>query len=176
MSRNTWWSAGRCVVALALCATVGLASCAGENAEKSEQVSGRTEALGALNILTRNVDAGRSGANLSETVLKTSNVTKDTFGKVFELPVDDQIFAGLLYASNVTIGGASHNVVYAATVNNSVYAFDADVGGAPLWQKNFNNGAAPVFHTQVGQDCNGGYKDMSGNIGIVGTPVIDGSS
>jgi len=175
MSRNTWLSAGRCVIALALCATAGLASCAGETGEKSEQVSGRTEALGTLNILTRNVDAGRSGANLSETVLKVSNVNTATFGKVFELPVDDQIFAGLLYASNVTIGGASHNVVYAATVNNSVYAFDADVGGAPLWQRNFNNGAAPVFHTQVGQGC-GTYKDMSGNIGIVGTPVIDGSS
>lgn len=175
MSRKTWSSAGRFVVALALCATAGLASCAGENREQSEQVSGRTEPLGTLNILTRNIDAGRSGANLSETVLKTSNVNTSTFGKVFELPVDDQIFAGLLYASSVTIGGASHNVVYAATVNNSVYAFDADAGGAPLWQKNFNNGAVPVFHTQVGQNC-GTYNDMSGNIGIVGTPVIDGSS
>ena len=175
MSRNTWSSAGRFVVALALCATAGLASCAGGTGEKSEQVLGLTEPLGTLNILTRNVDAGRTGANLSETVLKTSNVNTSTFGKVFELPVDDQIFAGLLYASGVTIGGASHNVVYAETVNNSVYAFDADVGGAPLWQKNFNNGAVPVFHTQVGQAC-GTYSDMSGNIGIVGTPVIDGSS
>jgi len=149
-----------------------MASCAGES---SEPVSDRREPLGALNILTRNIDPGRSGANLAETVLNTSNVNQSTFGKVFELPVDDQIFAGLLYASNVVVAGASHNVVYAATVNNSVYAFDADTGGAPLWQRNFNNGAVPVFHTQVGQNC-GTYNDMSGNIGIVGTPVIDGSS
>jgi hypothetical protein len=172
LSRSNLWSAGRC--GLAWCAFVGAASCAVEGADRSEEVREQRQALGAFNVLTRNIDAGRTGANLSETVLTTSNVNASTFGKVFELAVDDQIYAGLLYASNVTIGGASHNVVYAATVNNSLYAFDADTG-APLWQKNFNNGAAPVFHTQVGQNC-GTYADMSGNIGIVGTPVIDGNS
>ena len=33
-------------------------------------------------------------------------------------------------------------------------------------------GIVPVFHTDVGQSC-GTYNDFDGNIGIVGTPVID---
>jgi hypothetical protein len=156
----------------AACAVAGVVSCAGD---KGEETAVQQQSLGALNILTRNNNDQRTGANLSETVLNTSNVKTSTFGKVFELAVDDQIYAGLLYASNVSIGGSNHNVIYAATVNNSVYAFDADRGGAPLWQNNFNNGFVPPNHTQVGQNC-GTYNDLSGNIGIVGTPVIDASS
>jgi len=159
---------------LALFVITGAASCATEQRASTEDVAESDQRLGSFNILTRNIDLGRTGANLNETVLKTSNVNSSTFGKVFELPVDDQVYAGLLYASNVTIDGANHNVVYVATVNNSVYAFDADTG-ATLWQKNFNNGAPPVNHNQVGEWC-GTYNDMSGNIGIVGTPVIDGTS
>src|SRR5262249_47736078 len=65
-------------------------------------------------------------------------------------------------------------------VNNTVYAFDADHAGgvgvaAPLWQRNFNNGGRPPNHTELGQAC-GSYNDFSGNIGVVGTPVIDGGS
>ena len=54
------------------------------------------------------------------------------------LPVDDEIYAGLLYAADVPIAGNKHNVLYVATVNNTVYAFDADsarVTGA-YWQVN----------------------------------------
>src|SRR6478609_8841631 len=159
---------------VAFCVISGAASCAIEQRATIEQAAETEQLLGSFNILTRNIDSGRTGANLVETALNTSNVNTSTFGKVFELPVDDQVFAGLLYASNVTIDGASHNVVYVATVNNSVYAFDADTGGT-LWQKNFNNGAPPVNHNQVGEAC-GAYTDFSGNIGIVGTPVIDGTS
>ena len=39
---------------------------------------------------------------------------------------------------NVTIPSqGTHNVVYVATENDSVYAFDADVAGPPLWQTSF---------------------------------------
>src|SRR5215468_1492853 len=125
-----------------------------------------------VEVLTRAYDNQRTGANLSEKTLKPSNVSSGQFGKLFMLPVDDQIYAGLLYAADVRIAGGRHNVLYVATVNNSVYAFDADRFGAPLWYRNFNGGGRPTRNSEVGKACKEGYKDFIGNIGIVGTPVI----
>src|SRR5215468_4728313 len=45
-------------------------------------------------VLTRAYDNQRTGANLSEKTLKPSNVSSGQFGKLFMLPVDDQIYAG----------------------------------------------------------------------------------
>src|SRR5215472_6272016 len=123
-------------------------------------------------VLTRAYDNQRTGANLSEKTLKPSIVNSNHFGKLFMLPVDDQIFAGLLYAADVRIAGGRHNVLYVATVNNSVYAFDADRFGPPLWYRNFNGAGRPTRNTEVGQACKDGYRDFIGNIGIIGTPVI----
>ena len=128
--------------------------------------------LAQVNVLTRNYNNQRTGADLSETILNASNVNPNQFGKLFMLPVDDQVYAGLLYVSRLAIAGGTHNVVYVATVNNTLYAFDADTLGPPLWQRNFNGSGRPTRNTEVGQAC-GAYKDFIGNIGIVGTPVID---
>ncbi|MEO8660255.1 MAG: discoidin domain-containing protein [Bryobacteraceae bacterium] len=125
-------------------------------------------------VVTRYYGGGRSGANLKETILNTSNVNSSTFGRIFVLPVDDQVYASLLYASGLTVGGAAHNVLYAVTMNNSVYAFDADRPAKPLWMKNFNGTGRPGVSTEVGQYCTP-FLDISGNIGILGTPVIDAS-
>lgn len=125
-----------------------------------------------VQVLTRAYDNQRTGANLSEKTLKPSNVNSRAFGKLFMLPVDDQIYAGLLYAADVRMGGGRHNVLYVATVNNSVYAFDADRFGAPLWHRNFNGAGRPTRNTEVGRGCKEGYTDFIGNIGVVGTPVI----
>ena len=136
-----------------------------------------------VNVLTRNYDNQRTGANLSETILNSSNVNPAQFGKLFMLPVDDQVFAGILYVSNLSIAGGMHNVIFVATVNNTVYAFDADTFGPPLWQRSFNGTGRPTHNSEVGQAC-GTYRDFLGNgnfgnlanIGIVGTPVIDGTT
>src|SRR5205823_9483655 len=92
--------------------------------------------------------------------------------------VDDEIYAQPLYVDGVNIPGVGvRNVVYVATNNDSVYAFDADnpAAAAPLWRVNYTNPAAgivPVSHTDVGQHC-GTYANFAGNIGIAATPVID---
>jgi hypothetical protein len=125
-----------------------------------------------VSYTTQHNDNMRSGDNLSETILNQSNVNSSTFGMLFKETVDDQVYATPLYVPNLTINGAAHNAVFVATVNNTVYAFDADQGGAALWSRNFGT---PPNHTQVGQAC-GTYQDFQGNIGIVGTPVIDESS
>jgi outer membrane protein assembly factor BamB len=88
-------------------------------------------------VLQRGYDANVSGANLTESTLNTSNVGPITFGRLFNLPVDEKIYAQPLYVPNVVIPNlGSHNVLYVATMNDSVYAFDADAGGAPLWSVN----------------------------------------
>ncbi len=131
---------------------------------------------GAFNVLTRNYNNQRTGANLLETTLNASNVNSNQFGKLFMLPVDDQVYAAVLYVSGLQIAGGTHNVIYVATMSNTLYAFDADTLGPPLWSRNFNGIGWPPLNTEVGQSCAAGYKNFRGNIGIVGTPVIDGAT
>ena len=128
-------------------------------------------AAGHAQVLTRGYNNQRTSANLTEKKLKPSNVNAKQFGKLFMLPVDDQIYSGLLYAADLPIAGHKHNVLFVATVSNSVYAFDADRFGAPLWHRNFNGDGRPTRNTEVGQACHT-YNDFIGNIGIIGTPVI----
>ena len=123
-------------------------------------------------VLQRGYDANASGANLNETTLNTSNIVTGSFGLVFKLTVDDNVMAQPLYMPGVTINGTAHNVVYVATMSDTLYAFDADVGGAPLWQINlaaFEN-ATPV---PIAQFVYSGSKNIINNLGILGTPVID---
>jgi hypothetical protein len=126
-----------------------------------------------VSVLTQHNDNNRSGWNDSETALTTTNVNVQQFGEVFTLPVDDQVYAQPLVVGHVNIGGGYHNVVLVATVNNTLYAYDGD-SGTLYWQKNFTApGMRPQQHTDMTGACNGSYVDFSGNIGIVGTPVID---
>jgi hypothetical protein len=123
-------------------------------------------------VLQRGYDAGVSGATLRETTLNTSNVAPSTFGLVFKLPVDDNITAQPLYVPGVVINGISHNVVYVATMNDTLYAFDADVGGAALWTLNL---AAFEHATSVmiANFAYSGNKNIINKLGILSTPVID---
>src|SRR5437762_12856114 len=130
------------------------------------------------NVATQHNDSARTGANTQETILTTTNVNVSQFGKIFERTVDDEIYAQPLYVEGVSVPGVGlRNIVYVATNNDSVYAFDADdpAASTPLWRVNYTNPAAgivPVSRTDVGQTC-GAYTDFAGNIGIGGTPAID---
>jgi len=129
-------------------------------------------------VTTQHNDIARTGANLSEAILTTTNVNISQFGKLFERPVDDEIYGQPLYVDGLDIPGVGlRDVVFVATNNDSVYAFDASnpAAATPLWFVNFTNPAAgivPVARTDVGQAC-GTYVDFAGRIGIGGTPVID---
>jgi hypothetical protein len=132
-------------------------------------------------VTTQHNDVARTGANLTETALTTTNVNVSQFGKLLERTVDDEIYGQPLYVDGLDIPGLGpRNVVFVATNNDSVYAFDADnpAASAPLWFVNYTNPAAgitPVARTDVGQAC-GTYRDFAGRIGIGGTPVIDPAS
>src|SRR5881396_3696071 len=86
----------------------------------------------SVSVLTQHNDNTRAGWNDNETALTTSNVNVQQFGKVFTLTVDDQVYGQPLVVGHVFIGGGYHNVVYIATVNNTLYAFDGD-NGALYW-------------------------------------------
>src|SRR5450759_3235299 len=102
-------------------------------------------------VLQRGYDAGVSGANLAEVTLNTSNVAPSAFGLVFKLPVDDNVYAQPLYVPSVAISGqGTHNVVYVATMSDTLYAFDADTG-VQLWSVDLAKsvGATPVSYTHL---------------------------
>jgi hypothetical protein len=127
---------------------------------------------GFAGVTTQHNDNARTGQNLNETVLTPTNVNVNKFGKLFSYPVDGQVYAQPLYVPNVTIPNQGvHNVVYIATENDSIYAFDAD-GLTPniLWQDSFISppGTTPLNCIALGFECN-----VWPITGITGTPVID---
>ena len=84
----------------------------------------------AGDIVTYHNNNARTGIYSQENILTPSNVRSSTFGKLFTFPVDGVIDAQPLYLSAVSIGGVTHNVVYAVNENDSIYAFDGDTGTA----------------------------------------------
>jgi Bacterial Ig-like domain (group 2) len=141
-----------------------------------------SNASGFAGVFTQHNDNLRTGQNLNETILTPALIKSSTsFGKKFSQAIDGYAYAQPLYVPNVTIGGASHNVVFIATENDSVYAFDADsstgANANPLWHANLIDtahgaaaGATAVSNSQVG--C----TDLVPKIGITSTPVIDPST
>ena len=128
----------------------------------------------AAGVYTWHNDNVRTGQNRHEKILTPSNVTPARFGKLFSFPVDGALYAQPLYVPHVVIPGQGrHNVVYLATEHDSVYAFDADsAAAAPLWQVSFTNGK--TFTSVPSEDLQ--CHDISPEIGITGTPVIDPSA
>ncbi len=124
-------------------------------------------------VLTYKNDNNRTGQGPNETILNTSDINAGMFGKRISYAVDGQLYAQPLFLPNVTINGVPHNVVFAATEHDSVYAFDADrtSSGSALWKTSFlSNGATTVLPTDV--QCG----DLTPEMGITSTPVIDSST
>jgi hypothetical protein len=133
------------------------------------------EVDGYAGMLSYHNDVGNTGQNLNETVLSPSNVNATQFGKLFTYSLDGESFSQPLYVSNVPVPNqGKHNLVFAVTEHDSVYAFDADTQ-ATFWAVNFTNPAAGVTTVPAG-DLAQGLSPIQPEIGITGTPVIDGST
>ena len=133
-----------------------------------------------VSIVTQHNDLNRTGWNDKETVLNHSFLSSGKFGCIGTFGVDDQVYAQPLLVDKINIGSYTGSVLYVATVNNTVYAFNAnDVSeGAPLWEINLVPAGQRTPNVVDLRDAGGGpcsnlYRDYSGNFGIVGTPVID---
>src|ERR1017187_2949554 len=117
-------------------------------------------------VLTYRNDIMRTAQNLTESVLTPSNVQSNTFGLLSTFPVDGVVDAQPLVVSGLTIGNMqSRNVVFVATENDSLYAFDENTG-ATYWKTSL------VGMGETASD-NRGCSLVSPTIGITSTPVID---
>ena len=117
------------------------------------------------NAMTYHYDNARTGLNPNETILNPGNVHSSTFGKINLISVDGKVDAEPLYLSDVTINSQTHNVLYAVTEHDSIYAFDAD-NGAQLWK------VSALGSAETTSD-NHGCGQITPEIGITSTPVID---
>ena len=124
----------------------------------------------------------RTGLNTNETILNLTNVTSTRFGKLLTYPVDGCVYAQPLYMPNLNLQGqGTHNVIFIATENATIYAFDADSAGASgglLWKTNLGVAAVTTTATYTnknfGTRYNGNaYTDIIPQVGSTGTPVID---
>ena len=117
------------------------------------------------NVLTYHNNNARTGLNAAETTLTLSNVNSASFGKLFTVTVDGLVDGEPLYLSAVPIpGSGTHNLLIVVTENDSVYAFDADTGGA-IWN---------ISTLGAGEKASDdrGCSQVTPQIGITSTPVI----
>jgi hypothetical protein len=129
-------------------------------------------------VITWHYDNARTSADTTETLLTPSNVNPQAFAKLFTLPVDGFVSGHPLYLPGIPIPGrGTHNVIFAATMHDSVYAFDADSGSTtPLWMTSLLNyspaGATPMSAVLKKSANTTGWTE----VGVVSTPVIDPST
>jgi hypothetical protein len=82
--------------------------------------------------------------------------------------VDGKVDGEPLYLSALNIGGQNHNVVFAVSEHDSVYAFDAD-SGVQIWKTS-------ILGANETPSDDHGCGQISPEIGITSTPVIDRSA
>jgi hypothetical protein len=120
----------------------------------------------SADVWTYHNDIARTGQNLNETVLTTSNVNSAKFGKIGFDTVDGVVDAQPLYASNVAVPtNGTHNLLIVATEHDSVYAFDAD-SGTSIWHTSMLKSGETTSDTR---SC----SQVAPEIGVTSTPVID---
>jgi hypothetical protein len=119
-------------------------------------------------VVTYKNDVGRTGQNLTESVLTLTNVNSSGFGLLRNLSVDGKVDAQPLYLSGMTIGTVTRNLVFVATEGASVYAFDVDTGDK-VWQVSLLGSGETLSD-------NHGCGQITPQIGITSTPVIDRSA
>ncbi len=125
-----------------------------------------TAAGPATDVLTYHNDIARTGQNLNETILTTSNVTSAKFGKLGLYSTDGGVDAQPLLASAVAVpGNGTHNLLIVASEHDTVYAFDAD-SGSTIWHTSMLKSGETTSDTR-------GCGQVSPEIGVTATPVID---
>lgn len=131
-------------------------------------------ALFAVTFPTAHNDQGQTGANPHETLLTPQNVTAASFRKVGTYSVDGLIWAQPLFIPAVMISGRIYDLLIVATMNNSVYAFDAsNPGSTALWHTALSGSPRTSYPnvTNCGGTCD--PTQYGTPIGIMATPVVD---
>lgn len=152
-----------CVMAIGLY----VVSCSSKSASSGPGGGGTPPPPGATtsSVTTYHNDNARTGQNLNETILTTSNVNQSSFGKLFVISADGKVDAQPLYLPNISVSGQTHNLLFVATEHGSVYAFDADMG-TQIWQ------VSTLLSGETTSDDHG-CGQITPEIGVTSTPVID---
>jgi len=166
------------LAALLLLLFVALTACSGKSGGTTATTSAPGSSGGGLNptpaqptdVATYKYDLGRTGQNLTESILTPANVNSASFGLQRFLGTDGKVDAQPLYLSGLTVQGAKHNVLFVASESDSVYAFDVD-SGAVLWHVSLL-GSGETVNDLPSYGC----TQVSPTIGITSTPVIDRSA
>lgn len=155
------------------------------NKTKSTSVAlGVTDLAG---VYTHRNDVARDGVNAKEYALTPGaggSVATASFGKLFSCIADGAVYAQPLWAANLTINGAQHNVVFVASAHDSLFAFDADANPCvQLWSVSLidtahgaNAGETTVPSGVPGALVGSGSGDITPEVGVIGTPVMDPST
>ena len=160
--------------------TIAAASVA-NTAQSGSAVAAVTDLAG---VYTYHNDLARDGANTREYALTAATVNGGGFGKLYSCTVDGAVYSQPLWVANLAVNGAKHNAVFVATQHDSLYAFDADANPCvTLWSVSLidtahgaNAGETTVPAGPTGNLVGSGFGDVTPEVGVTGTPVIDPSS
>lgn len=136
--------------------------------------------------LTQHYDNARTGWNPFEATLTASNVSQlkplftIDFKQLSPMDMDAPIYAQPLYVPDVFVPNllspGSHNIIYVATENDTVFAFDADTKQPPLWQRSLIPSGEQIVVPSDTSDQNPPSPQSCTNIvpviGITSSPVI----
>jgi PQQ-like domain len=111
------------------------------------------------NVTTISGDVTRSGWDSGEPGLSPAFVGSGAFGQVFSTAVQGQVYAQPLVVNGIVIVVTEHDMAY---------GIDA-AGGAVRWQRSLGT---PEPNTNFP----GGFEDITPEVGITSTPVVDTAS
>ncbi|MFZ5897017.1 MAG: hypothetical protein ACOY0T_38520 [Myxococcota bacterium] len=120
-------------------------------------------------VATQHNNNARTGANLNESTLTSSNVNATQFGELSRRPLRGAVFAQPLVAPRVALDEQRiADVVYVATMANVVYALDAQhPEQRPIWSRTLE---API--PVPGAQIQLGTSQIWHEVGVYGTPVL----
>ena len=127
-------------------------------------------------VPTYGYDSSRDNVNPGESYFQAS-----TLGQMGHIPsatnspdLNGVVYAQPLYVSQLSIGGVATNVLFVATEENWVYALNADtLSATPIWSVNLNNSGETAVPDSKLPGPGPGCNNISPEVGITGTPVID---
>ena len=159
------------IALMMLVATAALEACGGGGSGRNSAAAQPSTPIPTptqhTDVITYKNDLGRTGQNLTESVLAPANVNASRFGLLRILTADSTVDAAPLYLSALTVQGGTHNVVFIASEADSVYAYDVD-SGALLWHVSLL-GSGETVNDLPSYGC----QQVTPTIGITSTPVID---
>ncbi len=180
----TWSSSGGILSKQTASSAIFTATAAGvytitatSKADATMSAAARVGVTDLAGVTTWRNDRAHSGVNSQEYALTPQNVASNKFGKLFSCPMDGWVFAQPLWMANLKIGGGRHNVVFIATENDSLYAFDADAPACKaVWSSQSVNLIPGDEKIAPLDDLEYDSISLGPATGITGTPVIDPTS